>query len=273
LDEAYELVVGDVLAEPIGVGGGLGIGAGPKDADRHAPELRRDAHLPVAIVIEAVVLEFLLAEMTEDRHLSHHVVHLVDQVVRRVQLPVVRAPRVRESECLVVDAVAVLGGDPLPREAGIDLGGVGLHEAARIAAGVPVVQRAQVDAEVIGKGELEAAVPVGFETGGDVGIAVRDPADVRVPVSDVEAALVRDVEPALQRGLLVGLRNAAEYVLGIEADVGGESPVGLGCRGSRRWGGSRRWRLGEGSTRIKRGERDDEYGLAEHRALHGRIPV
>ncbi len=142
-------------------------------------------------------------------------------------------------------------------ERAVELGRVRLGEARRIRARVPVVEDAEVVAEVGRKAALVSAVPVPFHAGGHAGRGIRDPADVRRPRADVEAALVAEVEAALHRGLLVGLADAAENVLAVEADVARERPIRLGLRGlggrwcCRRRGGLRERRAGKG-----RGDRE-----------------
>jgi hypothetical protein len=55
---------------------------------------------------------------------------------------------------------------------------------------------------------------------------------------------VTEIEAALHRRLLVGLRNATKNVLAEQADVAGEGEIGLG---------GRRWRLGERAPSGHRG--------------------
>ena len=82
------LVDGAIVA--VGVGRGFAVGVGAEDTYGHAVDLGRHAGLPVAVVIEAVVLELLFADVPEDRDLAEHVVDLVDDVVGGVELPVIR---------------------------------------------------------------------------------------------------------------------------------------------------------------------------------------
>src|SRR5688572_17130239 len=97
LDVGHELALPGVPAEAIGVGQGLRVRARAVDADGHAHDLGERADLPVAVVVEAVVLELLLAIVGEHVDLADRVVHLVDDVVRGVDLPVVGTLRIGEA--------------------------------------------------------------------------------------------------------------------------------------------------------------------------------
>ena len=56
------------------------------------------------------------------------------------------------------------------------------------------------------------------------------PADIRAPGAEIEATGVSEVEATLKRRLSIGLRQAAEYVLAIDAEVAGDR-IGLGRLG------------------------------------------
>jgi hypothetical protein len=62
------------------------------------------------------------------------------------------------------------------------------------------------------------------------------PADIRAPGAEIEATGVSEVEPTLERGLSIGLRQAAEYVLAVDAEVAGDR-IGLGGLGGLGWFG------------------------------------
>src|SRR6266545_4530951 len=81
---------------------------------------------------------------------------------------------------------------------------------------------------------------------------------------------MRVIEAALKCRPSRGLRDAAEDVLAIDSDVGGERV--LWCRGRcGSWRGSRR--LGENASGEERTARDSQRGLAKHSGgLHGGIP-
>src|SRR5439155_6337942 len=89
---------------------------------------------------------------------------------------------------------------------------------------------------------LVAPVEVLFEARPVVKTEVLEPADVRRPGSEVEAAQMRPVEAALDGRLAAGLRDAAKAVLAEQDDIGGQRIVGRRCGGNcgRRCGWGRR---------------------------------
>src|SRR5207245_2316962 len=78
--------------------------------------------------------------------------------------------------------------------------------------------------------------------------------DVGVPVADVEARAVADIEAALEGRLVGGLREAAETIVREQAGIAGDRPVGL-----RRISG-----LGQGRQHADRGK----SSKGEKRFLH-----
>ena len=126
----------------------------------------------------------------------------------------------------------VLQLEELPAQRQVDLGRVRRRRAGDLVARVVVLDHADVvrqgacfariaDVEV----ELEAVVGLGD---------VVDPTDVRAPGADVEPALVRVVEAALQCRLALRLGDAAEDVVRGDGQVGADGAVaGMGdaCEG------------------------------------------
>jgi hypothetical protein len=54
------------------------------------------------------------------------------------------------------------------------------------------------------------------------GAGVAEPANIGTPSAKVETTFMREIEASLERGLLVRLRQSAEYVLAVDAEVAGE---------------------------------------------------
>ncbi len=133
----------------------------------------------------------------------------------------------------MIDAVRILERHPLPRSGARRFRSCpGLVTPADVAARVVVIEHADVGAPVVVDRVLPAAVEIPFEAAAVIADArVVQPADVRTPGAEVEAVGVREVEAALERGLLVGLREAAENVLAVDAEVAGDRVVRLGLGG------------------------------------------
>src|SRR5690606_33472270 len=104
------------------------------------------------------------------------------------------------AEGLVVEAVRILRGEPLPAQCPVGFERVGLDAAGRRVARIPVIEQSHVVAEVaLPERSLVAAVEVPLEAAaGLVGVEVAQPADVGRPRPDVEAARMAVVEPALE---------------------------------------------------------------------------
>src|SRR6185295_3974216 len=192
-----------------------------------------------------VVLQALVAEVADEAE-------AVAEVVSAVALEVPRALRIVDAE-EVADRVRVLDAVGLVAGADVELGVVDLERAAGAAARVVVVVDAAVERDR-SEGALEPAVEVHLQ----VGAVVEGAVDVRVPVADVEARRVADVEAALERRLLVGLRDAAEAVVAEQAGVAGDRPVGLRRLGCRRRG-----------LRLRSDGSERQRGKRERALLHG----
>ena len=73
-------------------------------------------------------------------------------------------------------------------------------------------------------------LPAAVEVHLDRRAVVQRRGDVRVPVAEVEARLVGEVDPALDRRLIVGLRETAEAIVAADRQVAGNGELRLGLR-------------------------------------------
>ena len=222
------------------------VGVDVVQAEVEADELLGDAQLPVGVVVLA--LDVVVSDVGGQGDAVADV-HCGTEVV------VLAAVRLLVPE-QVGEGVRVLERQELPRQADVAFERVRAVEALGVAARVVVLQEANVVADGA-DAALVAAVDVDLEAAADVGVTVGQPGHVRAPHAGVEAAFVRVVEAALQRGALVGLAVAAVGVVGDEADVGGEGAV-LGMHAA-----------GEGQGNEKGCKRGGDRGLG-HDLLLGR---
>src|SRR5207248_11763842 len=129
-----------------------------------------------------------------------------------------------------------------PGASDVNLGRVRFRGARDVATWVVVVQNPNVHPPVVVEGVFPPAVDIPFKAAAvRANARVMQPTDIRAPGSEVEPVLMREVEPALERGLLVGLRQSAENVLAVNPEVAGDRVVRLGgfgrlSRGRRRLG-------------------------------------
>ena len=140
---------------------------------------------------------------------------------------VAEAAAVLEVEHLEPDVEVGLDGGCVGGQAGA--GGAGV---ARVVADVFVADHAGVVAPGRGRGAAEAAVEVDLHAALGGAVEVLEPADVGGKAACVEAAFVREVDAALQRGPEAGLAQAAHAVVADGADVPGQRGLGFG-RGGR----------------------------------------
>src|SRR5208282_3633494 len=140
----------------------------------------------------------------------------------------------------MVDAVRILKRHPLPRARRVQLRRIGVGGAGDVTARVVVIEHAEVHAPVVVERVPVAAIEVPLQAATVLTNAgVMKPTDIRTPRAKIEATLVSEVEAPLKRRLVVGLREAAEDVLTVNAEVSGQRIVGLGFGGFRRGGGCR----------------------------------
>ena len=201
------------------------------------------------------------------------VVGAVDLEIARAVGVDVRAAVVAVAEAEVVGRrVPVLRGARLPAQADVGLAFLCLAVVAGVVARagrrlgrVVVIVVTDVRGEVLEERVLVAAVEVHLERRA----AIQALLDVGVPVADVEAARVRQVEAALERRLVAGLREAAETVVGEEAGVAGQREVAE--RGAGGGGGGRRGLRGgcRSGSRLRERDRGKRRGEQAKTRTHG----
>src|SRR5512137_624014 len=224
------------------------------DVVRHAELVVVDRVGPQAELL--AVLDLLPADVAHDAEAAA-------EIERAGQVDVLRALGIdarRAQAEEVRERVVVLRRQGTPRATDVHLPVLGIEpavHAARLAGPrVEVVDGPDVEREVA-EGRLVAAVEIHLEAGAAVQVGV----DVRVPVAEIEAGLVGEVDATLQRRVVVGLRVAAEPVVAEQADVARDRVLGL------RLGGRR---LREHGKRRRAGSGDDS---GDEGFLHGFLPL
>ena len=114
---------------------------------------------------------------------------------------------------VVGNRVVVFEGHRFPGQTGVDFGGVRVDRSRDFVAGIVVRDDAEVIAERVGEGAAKAAIEVHFEAVVLFVAASFYPIDVRAPQSDVESAIVRQFEAALDGGLVLCLRHTAKDIV------------------------------------------------------------
>lgn len=225
----------------------LRVGVDVRQADQPAAHVLGDAELPVGVAAVGDVAVIEVTDVTVDAP-------ALAQIVVRRQVEVGGAARALIDAVaaagaeIVADGVVVFQGEELPAAGNVEflvIDGAGVLVAADhlgFRTRVVVVQRADVDAEITERG-LVAAVEIHFQIAFRI---TRTGTHVGVPVPGVEAARMRVVDAALQRGLAERLVDAAEPVAGEQTEV---------SRDGVRAGGFRRRCCGLGHGRRAEGGR------------------
>ena len=163
---------------------------------------------------------------------------------------------------------------PIPRTGDVELRRVRLGGTGNIASRVVVIEHADVDAPVVVECILVAAVQVPFQAASVIADArVMKPADVGAPCAKVKAAGMSEIEATLKRGLAIGLGQAAENVLAIDAEVAGDR-IRLGRFGGLgRFGIGWRGRLCLSARNADRGQKNKECGECTDFEAHEKLPL
>src|SRR5690606_1884379 len=230
-DRQHDRALAELFAEGVGHALVLVIGVDVVQAEVESAEGFRHAEAVVDVLVAGSrqALDLLVADVRRhgeavgERELGAEV-----EITRA--LAVVRPEQVGER-------VRVLEAEELPAALDVGLERVRAVEAARVAAGVVVVEEAGVVAEVT-HGAGIAAVEVPLDAAAHVGLPVREPADARGPGPCIEATGMGVVEAALERRLGIGLGKAAELVVADDRDVRGKGRV-VGGGGRPRGSGDR----------------------------------
>ena len=124
-----------------------------------------------------------------------------------------------------------LAGHRAVGQGAINFPSVGAVEIGRIAARVVVIKCTDIKPQTFGNFTLVPGIEIHFNIARHIpcaratafshvkGRSIAEPANARVPVADIKAAGMSQVETALNGGFLVGLRNAAITIIADDTDV------------------------------------------------------
>ncbi|MCY1530106.1 hypothetical protein D9M68_652820 [compost metagenome] len=190
-----------------------------------------------------LVLELLVAQVADETPAVAQV-----EVGRAVQVPGALAVGRAEE---IAGCVGVLEAVAAVRGAQVEIGVVVVAALRGVRTRVVVVQHARVQREAAADVTLPAAVEIHFQ----VAVGEHEAGNVRVPVAQVEAGTVGQVEAQLHGGPEVGLRIAAEAIVAGDGGVAAERKAAsqVGGFGQRRRGEANGKHKGQGGQRLLHG--------------------